>query len=174
MTATDHSATAPPKPKASWRWTSILLVVSLALNCLMAGAIAARWFREERMERFSGGSFTQLLPRRFMGDLPRDRRNELMSILGDHRKDFRTGRAALRQAAANIAKALETDPLDQDGLNKAIDIFDQQATGLIDKGSDVTRLVFDKLSFEERKMLANRIRERAGHQPPDDAPPPAD
>lgn len=163
MTATDQTTPAPEAEKAPrrWRWTGILLVASLVLNCLLGGAIAARWFAEERMERFSGASYTQLIPRRFMADLPGERRRELLGILGGHRKDFREGRGRLKAASIVIANALEAEPFDPEALNRATQDFGGEAFKLITRGSDVTREVVMKLSPEERKLLGKRIRERA-------------
>lgn len=125
------------------------------------------------MERFSGASYTQLLPRRFMGDLPAARRKELFAIMGSHRKDFRDGRNRLGAAAIGIADALERDPYDPVAMVKAIDSFGSEAAGLIGRGSDVAKEIFAELTPEERKMLAVRIRERAsGHKPGHDEPRP--
>lgn len=156
---TDETQSAPQKPRS--RWWSILLVASLALNLLFAGAIAARWFTQERVERLTGGSYTQLLPRRFLADLPRERRQDILAMLGAHRKAFRDGRTELRNAAVAIAAALEAEPYNADAAAKALDDFNAVASGLVTKGSDVARQVLATLSPEERKKLAQRIRERA-------------
>ena len=170
MTQTDQTNASPQKPARS-RWWSILLIASLALNCLLVGAIAARWYTHERIERFSGASYTQLLPRRFMGDLPPERRKELMAILGSYRKEFRDGRVRLRNAAIGIADALEIEPYDAEAASRAIDGFGAEASGLIGKGSDVAREVLAKLTPEERKQLALRVRERStGRKGGDDGP----
>ncbi len=157
----DPAVTNTPKPSGRARWWSILLIASLALNCLLVGALATRWYTHGRMERFSGASYTQLLPRRFMGDLPAERRKELMAVLAGHRDDFRDSRSALGNAAIAIAGALEKEPYDPDAASKAIDGFGAEAAGMIGKGSDVARKVIATLSPEERKLLAQRIRERS-------------
>jgi uncharacterized membrane protein len=169
MTVPDQPAPAPSRPQRRWSWWSILLIGSLALNCLLAGAIAARWYTEERIERFTGASYTQLLPRRFMADLPAERRKQLFALLGAHRKDFRDGRGRLRAASLVIADALEREPFDPELLNRALDGFAGEAAGLIGRGSDVAREIIASLTPEERKMLGKRIRERAAgrrHGPP--------
>jgi uncharacterized membrane protein len=139
----------------------VALVVSLALNCLLIGAIAARWYTHERMERFSGASYTQLVPRRFLGQLSAERRRELMAIMGSHRKEFRDGRAALGKAALTLSEALSREPYDKAAVDAAIDGFGSEAAGLIEQGSKVAREIIAVLSPEERRRLAQRIRERA-------------
>ena len=103
-------------PKRSWfqawpHWTMFLLVASLAVNLLIAGALGMRYFSPERLERWSGASFTQLLPRRFLSDLPEDRRREFLDLLKSRREVFRESRAGMRDAALRFAEALERDPV---------------------------------------------------------------
>ena len=66
-------------PKQSWfrtwpHWTMFVLVASPAVNLLIVGAAGMSYFYPDRLERWSGASFTQLLSRRFLSDLPEDRR----------------------------------------------------------------------------------------------------
>lgn len=161
MTAVDPAANATPPPAGIKRWWRVVLVASLALNCLMIGAVASRWYTHDRMERFTGASYTQLLPRRFMADLPAERRKELMAVLGGHRKDFSSGRSLVRKAAMSISDALEREPYDPKLVDEAIAAFNGEAFGLFEKGGSVAREVLSRLAPDERKLLAKRLRERA-------------
>jgi uncharacterized membrane protein len=146
---------------ANWpHWTMFLLVASLAINLLIAGAIGMRYFSPERMERWSGASFTQLLPRRFLSDLPEDRRREFLDLLKSRRVAFRQSRQEMTTAAQRFADALERTPFDAVEANKAIDDFTKLSTDLVDSGTLVTRQVVGKLTPEERGLLAKAVRDR--------------
>ena len=159
MTAPDDT---PPKGRfANWpHWTMFLLVASLAINLLIAGAVGMRYFSPERMERWSGASFTQLLPRRFLSDLPEDRRREFLDLLKSRREAFRQSRQEMTAVAQRFADALERNPYDEAAANAAIDDFTKLSTELVDSGTLVTRQIVQKLSPEERGLLAKAVRDR--------------
>src|SRR5204862_55833 len=114
---------------ANWpHWTKFLLVASLAVNLLIAGAAGMRYFYPERMERWSGASFTQLLPRKFMSDLPDARRREFLDLLKSQRGTFRESRADMRDAALRFAEALERNPYDEAQAATAVQDFTKLST----------------------------------------------
>lgn len=152
-------------PKRSWfatwpHWTMFLLVLSLALNLLIAGAAGMRYFYPERLERWSGASFTQLLPRRFLSDLPQERRREFLDLLKSRREVFRDSRAGMRDVALRFAEALERNPYDQAQATQAIEDFTRLSTQMVDSGTLVTLQIVQKLTPEERLQLAQHVRER--------------
>jgi uncharacterized membrane protein len=141
-------------------WTMFLLVASLALNLLIAGAIGMRYFYPERLERWSGASFTQLLPRRFLSDLPDERHREFLDMLKSRREVFRQSRARMRDVALRFADALERNPYDESQVTAAIQDFTKLSTDMVDSGTEVTLSIVKKLSPEERSLLARQVRER--------------
>ncbi|MGE3874039.1 MAG: periplasmic heavy metal sensor [Parvibaculaceae bacterium] len=152
-------------PKRSWfqawpHWTMFLLVASLAVNLLIAGALGMRYFSPERLERWSGASFTQLLPRRFLSDLPEDRRREFLDLLKSRREVFRESRAGMRDVALRFAGALERDPYSEAEVDAAIQDFTKLSTQMVDSGTQVTLDIVKKLSPQERGLLAKQVRER--------------
>lgn len=152
----------PPQGRfASWpHWTMFLLVASLAVNLLVAGMLGMRYFAPERMERWSGASFTQLLPRRFLSDLPEERRREFLDLLKSRRDAFRQARQDMTATAERFADALERSPYDEAQVNAAIDDFTKLSTQLVDSGTLVTRQIIQKLTPEERAKLAKAVRDR--------------
>ena len=152
----------PVVAKRRWSWGRLLLVASLALNLLVGGAIAARFAFPDRMGRMEGLSFAQLLPRRFFGDLTRERRKELLAVLKTYRDGFKGGRDGMEQASLVIADALEAEPYDPAATQAAVNGFAAIGGTLINDGAKVAMDVLAKLSPEERKLLAQRLRER-GH-----------
>lgn len=146
-------------------WLRWLLIASLALNLLIGGAVAARFFMPERMERMMGlNNATQLLPRRFLHDLPRERRRQLLDVLKAHGEAFRAARTEMRAATAQLAAALEADPYVAADAESAIMAFSSAGGGVIKTGEAAAREVLAMLTPEERKMLAKRLRERPGRR----------
>lgn len=152
---------APPSRFANWpHWTKFLLVASLATNLLIAGAVGMRYFYPERMERWSGASFTQLLPRKFMSDLPEDRRREFLDLLKSRRDVFRESRTNMRNVALRFAEALERNPYDEASVATAVQDFTKLSTQMVDSGTLVTLQIVQKLTPEERILLAQHVRDR--------------
>jgi uncharacterized membrane protein len=151
--------------KRSWfstwpHWTMFLLVLSLAVNLLIAGAAGMRYFYPDRVERWSGASFTQLLPRRFLSDLPDERRREFLDLLKSRREVFRESRSGMRDVALRFAEALERNPYDEAQATRAIQEFTKLSTQMVDSGTLVTLQIIQKLTPEERIQLAQHVRER--------------
>jgi uncharacterized membrane protein len=152
-------------PKHSWfqtwpHWTMFLLVASLAVNLLIGAAAGMRYFYPDRTERWSGASFTQLLPRRFLSDLPEDRRREFLVDLKSRREVFRQSRAEMRAVALRFAEALERNPYDEAEATRAIQDFTKLSSQMVDSGTQVTLNIVKKLSPEERGLLAQNVRDR--------------
>jgi uncharacterized membrane protein len=149
---------------ASWpHWTKFLLVASLAANLLIAGAAGMRYFYPERLERWSGASFTQLLPRKFMSDLPEDRRRVFLDLLKSQRGTFRESRANMRDVALRFAEALERNPYDEAKVTTAVQDFTRLSTQMVDSGTLATMQIVQKLTPDERILLAQRVRDRIEH-----------
>jgi uncharacterized membrane protein len=158
----DPSAYAPA-PVRRWPWLAILLIASLALNLLVGGAIAARFMFPERVERLTG-AVTQILPRRFLADLPRERRKELMAVIRSYRGAFQDGRTKLREAALGLADTLDADPYDTAKTASAVATIEQAGQAMLTDGAKLANDLIGRLSPEERKSLAQRLRDRAGRK----------
>ncbi|QIG49664.1 periplasmic heavy metal sensor [Nordella sp. HKS 07] len=153
--------TSPQGPFASWpHWTKLLLVASLAVNLLIAGAAGMSYFAPERIERWSGASFTQLLPRSFLTELPDERRREFLDLLKSRRDAFRESRQDMTAAAQRFADALERNPYDEAQVNAAIDDFTRLSNDMVDSGTLMTRQIIQKLTPVERSKLAAAVRDR--------------
>src|SRR5689334_4337606 len=175
----DQAETPNQRPARAWpHWTMFLLIASLAVNLLIAGAAGMHYFYPERLERWSGASFTQLLPRRFLSDLPDDRRREFLDLLKSRREVFRQSRSGMRDAALRFAEALERNPYDEAQATQAIQDFTKLSTEMVDSGTLVTVQILQKLTPEERLKLARQVRDRVermrgrrkdGQKDPDDS-----
>lgn len=160
MTAPASIAT-PSSSSRPARWWMIVLVISLALNVATLAAIGARAFVNERIERLVGPSYTQLVPRRFLSDISKERRNELRQILSGYRGTFRDSREGLRVAALELARLLETSPSDEAAITAKIDGFATAGSAILADGAKLAKDMVAKLNPDERKLLGQRIRERA-------------
>jgi uncharacterized membrane protein len=166
MSVPQSPETGQPQEQPRRRgWLMAVLVVSLALNLFVIGAIAAQHMGwrdgDRRVGRMIGPGFTQLLPRRFFFEISNDRRHELRTLMRGHRGEFRDGRNELRLAARSVADALAAEPFDQARLDAALQTFAAGGHSLIDIGVKVAREVVSGLTAEERKLLAKQLLRRS-------------
>lgn len=155
-------STEAPAPRPRRRLWTIVLVLSLALNLLVGGAIAARFFFPPPPERFIGASYAQLVPRKFLAGLDRARRGELLAVLRQYRDEFHDGRLAARMLSAELATALDTEPYDEEKVKQAVQAYAKTGNELVAHGANAALDFIAKLTPEERKSMAARLRERAG------------
>ena len=137
------------------------MIGSLAINLLIGGAVATRILRHDGPERFVGASYTQLIPRRFFAEIPRERRKVLLDILKQYRKVFREDRNASEAAASKLADALLIEPYDVEKVKVVINEFASQTGKLAARGGDAALDIIALLSADERGLLAKAIRDRA-------------
>jgi hypothetical protein len=148
-------------PAQGSRWWTALLIASLALNLFIGAAIATRYFTHGGPQRFVGVGYTQLIPRGFFAEMPRDRRKVLLDILRQYRKDFRAEREGTESAAAKLADVLVGEPYDVEKVKLVVGEFAGQSGKLAARGGDAALDIIGRLSPDERKILAEAIRDRA-------------
>lgn len=148
-----------PAPKTRrWSWLWIVLIASLAVNLAVAAAIIAHnAVGPHRHRSITGPGFTQILPRAFFRDLDRDRREELVGELREHRKGFRALRKSLREKARDVASALRAEPYDEAAVAKALEVYEAEAETMIGRGREIAGNFFKRLTPEERKLIADQI-----------------
>ena len=86
-----------------------------------------------------------------------ERRRELLAVFNQ----FRDGRAAARDSAAKLADTLGAEPYDEAAVKAVADEFARSGTGMITQGVEAAVQFVARLTPEERRQLALRIRERA-------------
>lgn len=148
-------------PAQGSRWWSALLIGSLAINLLVGGAVVTRIIRHDGPDRFIGASYTQLIPRRFLAEVPRERRKVLLDILKQYRKDFHDDRDASQAVAAKLADALVSEPYDVEKVKLVINEFAGMTGKLAARGGNAALDIITLLSADERQLLADAIRDRA-------------
>ena len=149
-----------PTLKSSW-WTA-LLGLSLMLNLLIGGMAIGRHFRDGPNDRLMGVSYVQLIPRRFIQELPKQRRKALMDIIHQHRPDLRNLRNESESNGQKLADVLENQNFNIEDVRSTVKDFATGTESLAARGGDVVVQIVQQLTAEERKTLAQTIRDRAG------------
>ena len=147
-------------PGSRSNWLKLVLVASLAVNLLFIGGGLTRYLTHGPPERMSGISQMQLIPRKFLGELNRARRAELMSVFKEFAISFRDGRKAARDEVINLASTLEAEPYDAAKVSAAVDAFSSKSTSLVVDGGKAAMALIGKLTPGERQLLAKHIRLR--------------
>ena len=158
----NKATNAIPVLKSKW-WT-LILVLSLMANLLIAGAIGGRFMHGREFDDRNGSNFVQLIPRKFLEGLSGPRRHELVDLLRDNRDGFKQMRASANAAALELAQALENPSYDNASVQAVIDKFATGRESLAAKGGSVVMDIIAKLTADERKALAASIRDRSQHE----------
>lgn len=104
----------PPSTGRRWpRWKSVVLVVSLALNLLIFGAVAAQIARHRfgPPPYLSSGHATLVS---FVRTLPKDRRDALWTLTDGQRAELKTAWSDVRRLRVDVRTALAAEPFDRD------------------------------------------------------------
>jgi uncharacterized membrane protein len=99
--------------KAWWRtpsWVAAGLIVSLALNLLVIGAVAGALWRPSPSGPHGGGSANLL---NYTNTLPTDRRKQLWEATAEARRELRPLRREVRLAREEVLKTLAAEPFDK-------------------------------------------------------------
>ena len=153
--------TSAPPPARGPRWMRIALVVSLALNLLVAGLVlGAALGRERHMERQDRDRSE--VPREFMrspflGALDREDRRAVGRELMRDEGSLRENRAELRARFERLLAAIRTEPFDRAAIEAILD--EQRAAGAR-RLEIAEQAVLDRLSAmspEARAAYAERL-----------------
>lgn len=160
MTADVTPSGSELQKKPGLPWGRILLVGSLALNLLLIGGAAGRFFTHGPPRHHTGFGSLQFIPKGFLSELDQPRRTELLSVFKGFRSEFRDGRSRGREQMTRLASALESDPYDPAAVESAVRSFIEGGAELMRHGGDAALAFITKLSPDERKRLARYIRAR--------------
>ncbi len=151
-------------PELRSHWWTALLILSLMANLLIAGAAIGFKFHGGRGQGGFSEQNSQLLPRKFFGELPRERKREFMDMLRSKNDNYMQNRVTSDVSSLKFAEVLEQTDFDQ---AKAKSIVDEVTSGPNSFATQSEVLVMDivnKLSPDERKTLAAAIRDRVAHR----------
>ncbi len=151
-------------PELRSPWWSALLIGSLMANLLVAGAAIGFRFHDGRGRGVFSEEGSQLLPRKFFGDLPRERRREFMDLLRNKNDQYKQNRNASDAASLKFADALDQPVFDQTKANTIINEVTSGPNSFAEQSKALIMDVVNKLSPDERKALAAAIRDRVEHR----------
>ncbi len=155
-----------PKQPGRFRWSRLLLAVSLALNLLVFGAVAGAFLRHDREARTAPLQDLGFGP--FGAALSNAERDRLSERLSGRSEDLRANREEIRQDFAAMLRALRAEPFAPADLRAALD---RQRDRLAERqaiGQAVLLERIEAMDVEERRAFADRMERRLkrfGHRP---------
>ena len=155
MSAPDSSS-----PSSRRRWLVPLLVASVAVNLMIVGAAVSGQVWPDHDGRKSSHRSADLMPRSFFRALDEERREKLVEVFRARKTEWRAERRALSDAAAALADALEREPFEAPQARSAIADHTARSHQLVDLGAAVAADLVEALTPEERRALAQAIRQR--------------
>lgn len=165
-------AVETPAPRARTpRWIIVALVVSLALNLLIIGALAGA------LLRFTGAGRLMAQPGNnalgFIASLPPERRRELVSRLTEPPQQVMMLRREMRQAARARAEAIAAEPFDRQRLVAAQQRFIEAETRLRTRLGEIMVEAAQNMTPDERRRFSRwRVVGRGGATVEEEAPQP--
>lgn len=163
-----------PLPSSARIW----LVLSLALNLFMAGAIASYLFvgRDHGHHRGAPWRGHSLHPRVLRKLLPEQDQPVLDAILQAHRPRIRERVKALRDARGAVAQAMRAEPFERRQLEAALTGLRSRETEMAEAAQAMALELAARVSPEGRARLAEQMKPRKFRRRggPDEHPPPGD
>ncbi len=166
--------------RATGRWMTPLLVVSLALNFLVAGAVGAMVYnhyaargglgpppgaggaaRRMRLSAMGRPGVMLLASWRMLRELPPERRKALRGLVTERRASIREAYEEVARARDELARILSADTLDKAAYEAAIGRLRRADARAREKVVDLADAFIRALTPAERKLYARRMRETA-------------
>jgi len=171
---TETTQTSAPKRKSP-RWVKVLLVISLAFNLLIIGAVGSKVFKPHH--RFGGGpnmhstkhgpsAHPSARPgalikagRHMMRKMSPERRQEMFQILNKHRANMQEQMKSLADTRLAFAQHLANQSDDQAEFEKAYTAVKTAEDAVRDKYSEMTSDFIKNLTPPERKLYAKILQD---------------
>jgi len=145
--------------KKSWTWGKIALLVSLALNLVVAGALVGASFGGGFGKH--GADFRGVRPpglRAYVQALPNDLRQQYFQQTRGYGKQLR--KLVRNSAARNEAavKVLQTDPFSQQDFLAALDKQGQNFIAVLEQYHGQLVKVIEAMTPEQRRQYAQKVK----------------
>ena len=150
-------------PELRSPWWAALLIASMMANFLIVGAAIGFKFHGGRGPKGFAQSSEQLLPREFLFDLQRERRREFMDLLRVKNDNFKQNRDATDVTSLKFADALDQPNFDQAKAKSIVEEITSGPNSFAAQSEALVLEVTNKLTPDERKALAEAIRDRVSH-----------
>lgn len=164
MSDADLPTAAAPVHARWWdrpKLLRMLLIASLALNVLVVSAVATRLVRGERAERMPGVAQVQLVPRKFLRELPGEKRRAAREILRRFAAEQRGDKQWIRELSLRLADAITAQPYDPEKVKLVLGDYTSRSGTAANRSSAAVVELLAILTPEERAGLAAAIRDRA-------------
>ena len=151
--------TVEPTPARRRRWIVPLLVVSLALNLLVVGAIVGRALSPDgphRKDRVSG-PVRSVIGEPFVRALSREDRRALLEDLKAQGPRIRENRESLRARFEAFLAAVRSDPFQPEEVRRLMMEQRSVAQGRQELGEILLMNRLEAMSVEERAAYADRL-----------------
>ena len=141
------------------RWMWIVLVLSVAINMVVAGMALATWLHFRKGHGPGHSRFA-----RFVETLPVDRRGDVRRMLENHRDRIRPLRRTLRRARRQARDAFAAEPFDREALIKAYADVANARIALTRVRQELFPKLADELTVEERRAYLRNQRRGPRHR----------
>lgn len=151
----------PPAPPTSrfGRWMKVVLVISVAFNLVVLGAIGSHFFNMGRSDRFlPGGDWAQSLS--LIRGLPRERRQMIFNEFRSQRQELRRERRAVVEARQRVGKALRSGR--PEAYRQAFDDLADAEARALRRFRAIMADVSSRLTEKERARLARHLQRMRG------------
>lgn len=163
MSQTDTNASVEGRPTGSRRWLWTLLVVSLAVNLLVIGALAGAFWHRGHRGHGAGGDHRQAFGIvRFARDLPAERREVLVGLVEDARGRLRSKRQEARAARRVAHDLLAAQPFDAQAFSAAVNNVVAVRSTSHQLAADLLVSAVGAMTAEERAAYAEWLKSRRG------------
>ncbi|MEQ8267690.1 MAG: periplasmic heavy metal sensor [Parvibaculum sp.] len=163
---TDTGTSLSPAPEKPRRGLGPAFLASVALNLFLLGVLSVPLFidppRDFAMRVPGPGSGTGMFHSSFK-DLPKEDRDAIRGTMLEHFSQIRPHLRAVQEARLGLADALEAEPYDASAVRAAFDAMDAAMRDVGAASRDAMMKGFTKLSPEQRRRVAEAMRERRPH-----------
>lgn len=139
-------------------WLYLLLIGSLAINLMVAGALSAKWLQERRPEAPMAWSAR---------DLPPETRQKLQPVFEEAKTTVAPLRRSLREQERDLREVLRREDIDPDALESALLAMQEASQAYQREMHRLALEVLPTLSPRERRMVMHQLMPDRGrpHRP---------
>lgn len=139
-------------------WLYLLLIGSLAINLMVAGALSAKWLQERRPEPPMAWSAR---------DLPPETRQKLQPVFEEAKTTVAPLRRSLREQERDLREVLRREDVDPEALESALLAMQDASQAYQREMHRLALEVLPTLSPRERRMVMQQLMPDRGrpHRP---------
>jgi uncharacterized membrane protein len=149
----------PTMQRRAPRWMWITMILSLAVNLLIVGAVLGALWNFRYVRAFAeGGAPAQFGA--FVAGLPSEKRSKVDALMREQRAILKPLRHEMREARKATIAAVTAEPFDKEQLRRLNAAYQQSRYRLRAKRAEIFPEILGLLSAEERKELLEWRRQR--------------